>query len=206
MSQELKVRKQSLASHHSVLILQRSNDGDLVSLTSQAFQIDQRMTEKAEASPTTGVRLIAIFKLVKGFLLFAVGMGALKLLHKDMAGVLMRWINILRVDPNNRFIHRLLVQVWFVDDRTLARISAGTFFYAALLFTEGVGLWLAKRWAKYFTVIITASLLPLEAYELVKRFSMAKIFVIVINVAVVWYLVATLMDEPKDNALSFLDK
>ena len=93
------------------------------------------------------------------------------------------------------------MKVWLVDDCTLARISAGTFCYAALLFTEGIGLLLAKRWAKYFTVIITASLLPLEAYEIVKHFSIAKIFVIAINVGVVWYLVVKLMDETQAKSL-----
>ena len=158
------------------------------------------MSQNAEGSRPLAVRLIAIFKLAKGLLLFAVGIGALNLLHKDVVEVLMRWVNVLRVDPDNHFIHGLLVKVWFVDDRTLAKISAGTFFYAALLLIEGVGLWLAKRWAKYFTVIITGSLLPLEAYELAKRLSLARILVIVINIALVWYLVATLKKEPAANA------
>jgi uncharacterized membrane protein (DUF2068 family) len=163
--------------------------------------MDQKMTQNPEASHSTGVRLIAIFKLVKAFLLFAAGIGTFNLLHKDVGQVLMRWVDILRVDPDNRFIHSLLVKVWLVDDRQLARISAGTFCYAALLLTEGIGLLLAKRWAKYFTVIITASLLPLEAYELVKHFSMAKILVIAINVGVVWYLVVKLMGETQAKSL-----
>jgi hypothetical protein len=53
----------------------------------------------------TGLRLIAVFKLVKGLLLLAVGVGALKLLHKDVGEVALRWVNVLRVDPDNRFIH-----------------------------------------------------------------------------------------------------
>ncbi len=137
----------------------------------------------------TGLLLIALFKLVKGLLLVGVGMGALKLLHKDVAETLADWIAILRVDPDNRFIHKLLAKLWFVDDRKLEEISAGTFFYAALLLTEGTGLWLRKRWAEYLTTLVTGSLIPLELYELARRVSAAKILVIGINVAVVWYLV-----------------
>ena len=159
------------------------------------------MTQTPKASPSTGVRLIAIFKLVKAFLLFAAGIGTYNLLHKDAAQVLLRWVDILRVDPDNHFIHSVLVKLWLVDDRKLAQISAGTFCYAALLFTEGIGLLLAKRWAKYFTVIMTTSLLPLEAYELVKHFSMAKILVIAINVGVVWYLLVKLMGETQAKRL-----
>jgi hypothetical protein len=46
---------------------------------------------------------IAVFKLVKGVLLVAVGIGALKLLHKDVAQTVLHWVDVLRVDPDNRF-------------------------------------------------------------------------------------------------------
>jgi uncharacterized membrane protein (DUF2068 family) len=58
-----------------------------------------------------------------------------------------------------------------------------------LLLTEGVGLFLRKRWAEYLTIFVTASLIPIEIYELGKKFSATKIIVLAINVAVVIYLV-----------------
>jgi len=137
-----------------------------------------------------GLWLIAIFKLVKGVLLLATGIGALTLLHKDVAEVVAQGVALLRVDPDNRLVHRLLAKLLLVDDRKLEELSAGTFFYAGLILTEGVGLMLRKRWAEYFTIIVTSSFIPLEIYELVKRFSVAKLAVLGINVAVVWYLVA----------------
>ncbi len=136
--------------------------------------------------------LIAVFKLIKGALLIAVGIGGLKLLHRDVSEVVGQWIDALRIDPNNRYIHRLLVRLWTVDERKLEEISAGSFFYAGLLLTEGFGLLFEKRWAEYFTVIITGSLLPLEVYELVRGVSLAKILLLIVNVAVVWYLIARL--------------
>ena len=45
-----------------------------------------------------------------------------------------------------------------------------------------------KRWAEWFTVIITSSLVPFEVYELYRDPSAMKILVLVINVAVVIYL------------------
>ena len=105
------------------------------------------------------LRLIALFKLIKGMLLVAAGIGALRLLHRDVADVVERWIDVLRVDPDNRFIHSVLVKVLTVNDRSLKEISAGTFAYAALFLTEGTGLLLRKRWAQYFTIIVTGSFL-----------------------------------------------
>jgi uncharacterized membrane protein (DUF2068 family) len=136
--------------------------------------------------------LIAAFKLVKGLLLLAVAIGALTLLGDDVSKKVAYWIALLGVDPNNRHIHRLLVKLTRVDNSKLEQISAGTFFYSALLLTEGIGLFLRKRWAEYLTIFITGSLIPLEIYELAQEFSKTKVVVLVINVAVVVYLVIRL--------------
>jgi uncharacterized membrane protein (DUF2068 family) len=82
----------------------------------------------------------------------------------------------------------LIRKLWTVDDTRLVAISAGTFFYAALMLTEGIGLALRKKWAEYFTIVATSSLIPLEIYELVQEFSVIKVVVIAVNLVVVGYL------------------
>jgi uncharacterized membrane protein (DUF2068 family) len=133
--------------------------------------------------------LIALFKLIKGLLLVAVGIGALRLLHRDVADTVMHWVNILRVDPDNRFIHAALTRALSISPKQLKVTSAGTFIYAALLLTEGTGLLLRKRWAEYFTIITTGGLVPLEVYEISRHVTAAKIVVLAVNVAIVVYLV-----------------
>jgi uncharacterized membrane protein (DUF2068 family) len=134
------------------------------------------------------ILLIATFKLAKGLVLVAVGIGALKLLRHDVASSLAHWVAVLRVDPDNRYINRLVVWLLAVNRRKLEEISVGTFFYAAVFLTEGTGLALGKRWAEYFTIIVTGSFIPLETYELIRRFSVGKLIVMATNVAVVLYL------------------
>jgi len=134
--------------------------------------------------------LIALFKLTKGILLLLVGIGAHKLLHRDVAETVGHWVDILRVDPDNRYIHRLLVHVLAVTPAQLKAASVGTFVYAGLLLTEGTGLLLRKRWAEYFTIITTAGLIPLEIYEIIHRVTIAKCVILAINVAIVVYLIA----------------
>jgi len=63
------------------------------------------------------------------------------------------------------------------------------------LLTEGSGLLLGKRWAKYFSVIVTGSFIPLELWELVKQFNVNKTIVIGVNIIVVWYLILRLKRE-----------
>lgn len=143
-------------------------------------------------SHASGLRVIAAFKLLKGFALLAAGVGILKLLHKDIAAEIEHWINIFQVDSHNHFIHLLLEKVSKLDGRRLKELSAGTFIYSAIFFVEGIGLALSKRWAEYFTIIVTSSLLPIEIYELVKHASLGKGFALLINLAVVAYLVREL--------------
>jgi uncharacterized membrane protein (DUF2068 family) len=60
--------------------------------------------------------------------------------------------------------------------------------FAALESAEAVGLWLNKRWAEYLTFIATTALVPFEIYELSNGISAFKIVALIINLAVVIYL------------------
>jgi uncharacterized membrane protein (DUF2068 family) len=148
-------------------------------------------------SHSRGLMLIAAFKLLKGFVLLAVAIGALRLLHRDLAGVVDHWVNAFRVDPHNRYLNWLLAKLPMIDDRKLKELSVGTFIYSAVFLTEGVGLALHKRWAEYFTIITTSSFLPLEVYELIHHATIAKGVALAINIVVVIYLVRELRRYPK---------
>ena len=63
--------------------------------------------------------------------------------------------------------------------------------YTAVLVLEAVGLWYARRWAEYLTLIETGVLVPFEIYELTNRISALKILTLVINLAIVLYLLVS---------------
>lgn len=134
--------------------------------------------------------LIGLFKLMKAALLIAAGIGAIKLLHKDLAETVTHWVQVLRVDPDNRYVHGFLVRIFRVTPKQLRELSVGTFFYAGLFLTEGLGLLSRKHWAEYFTIVTTGLLIPLELYEMARHFTITKLVVTVVNVLIVWYLVA----------------
>jgi uncharacterized membrane protein (DUF2068 family) len=141
--------------------------------------------------------LIALFKLFKAALLIVVGLGALKLLHKDLSTTALHWAQVLHMDPENRYIHRILARVFRVTPKQLKELSVGTFIYAGLFLTEGLGLLLRKHWAEYFVIVTTSLLVPLEIYELVRHFTVVKLAVLVINVLIVWYLVVRVRSRSK---------
>src|ERR1700691_50709 len=135
------------------------------------------------------IRLIAVFKLLKAVLLIAFGVGAFRLLHKDLGSVLEHWIEALRLDPGQHFLDVALAKTSDVSPAQIKQVGVGSFIYAALFLTEGVGLWLRNPWAEWLTVILTSSLVPIEIYEIHRHPSWAKVAVLVFNVAIVVYLI-----------------
>lgn len=144
-----------------------------------------------------GLVLIAIFKLLKGVLLLIVGIGALSLLHKDVSEVVEHWTHLLQLNMQNRWIQNLVIKLGLVDRRELGLIAGTTFFYSALLLTEGVGLLLEKVWAEYLTFIITTSFIPIEVYELMRRLTVPRVVILAVNVLIATYLAVRLQQNAK---------
>jgi len=140
--------------------------------------------------PRFGVlRTIALYKIVKVLLLLAVAYGELRLRDASLAAKLLSWAQARPYGLEHRIVTQLLE--WF-SGLSVSRIYAlrmVTLAYAAVFAVEGVGLWMQKRWAEWLTVIITASLIPLEAWEIFYRPTIGKVLILLANVAVVAYLV-----------------
>ena len=122
--------------------------------------------------------------------LIALGFGAVRMLHRDLASSVLQWIHLLRVDPHNRYIHALLVKAFAVTPKQLEEFSVGTFIYAGLRLIEGVGLVMRKRWAEWLTAAATALFIPLELFEIYRHVSWIRVGLFVVNVAIVVYLIA----------------
>jgi uncharacterized membrane protein (DUF2068 family) len=145
------------------------------------------------------IRLIAFFKLLKAILLIAVGVGAFKMVHTDLTGPLAEWAARLGLDPGSGYVGRAILKAATLTPDKIKAVGAGSFIYAALFVTEGVGLWLVKRWAEWFSVIITSSLVPIEVYEIHRHPTVLKIVALIVNLAVVAYLVYRLRTEHHDR-------
>jgi uncharacterized membrane protein (DUF2068 family) len=141
------------------------------------------------------ILLIAIFKLAKSALLIAAGIGLLSLVHHDVARVLTRGAELIRVDPNGRTAHAAIAKLDGLGTTRQELLGAGTFLYAAIFGAEGACLLTRKRWAEWFTVIVTASFVPLEVYEIAREPHLVRIVVLVANLAIVAYLIWRLRRE-----------
>jgi uncharacterized membrane protein (DUF2068 family) len=139
------------------------------------------------------IQLIGVFKLLKAAMLLALGLGALSMRHQH--SWLNTWVHAVAADPHGRYVAELLAKITSFHVRQLVEIGVGSLVYASVFMTEGIGLILRKGWAEVLTVFITISFIPLEVYEMVEHASWAKIVVIIVNVAIVIYLVRRLRRE-----------
>lgn len=150
---------------------------------------EKRIPSAARRQPPARVLLlIAIFKLAKAITLIAAGIGALRLLNPAVAAHVEGWLTQVQLAPGRRIL-ALLARA---NEHQIKALGALAFGYALVFLIEGTGLLLRKRWAEWFTIVVTGSLLPFEFYELAKGFSLAKAAAIAINIAVVIYLVIRL--------------
>ena len=148
---------------------------------------------RKQASPHhTGIVAIAVFKLVKGGLLLLVGVGLLEVMHADIAALFTLLIDALHLNTHTRFVHALLLKVDALQPHSILVAGLVSLGYAALLLTEGVGLWLEISWAAYLTVVSTSALIPLEIYELTRRATATRAILLVVNLLIVLYLLKQL--------------
>ncbi len=140
-----------------------------------------------------GLRIIAIGKLFKVVTLLVFGILALAMASGgDPPEAFRHWLHALQIDEGGHLIHGALSKLTGVAPKKLAELGIGSFVYAALFAVEGTGLWLEKRWAEWFTLGITLSFIPIEIIELAKHASAPRIIVLILNVAVLVYLVIRL--------------
>ena len=98
-------------------------------------------------------------------------------------------LETLHLNADSRILHGLVLKVDALQPHSLFMMSLVSMVYAALLLTEGVGLWFEFSWAAYLTVISTSLLLPFELYEVIERITAVRIGVLLLNLVIVLYLV-----------------
>jgi uncharacterized membrane protein (DUF2068 family) len=137
----------------------------------------------------TGLVLIAAYKLLGALLFIAIGVGALRLLHKDIDDVVWRMIGDLKMNPESRLVNFLFEKAELLNDPILRRIGLVAFCYAAVGILEAIGLYLEKAWGEFLTLAITASFLPFEIHEIMRRLTPVRVGLLVANILVLIYLI-----------------
>jgi uncharacterized membrane protein (DUF2068 family) len=148
----------------------------------------------------TGLYLIGLFKLAKAVFFLGMSLGALHFLHHDLTDAVNHVITDLHFDPESRLVDFVMDKVGLITHHRLRLISVGTFLYSGLCTVEAYGLLRRKVWAEFFTLWLSLSFIPWEAWELVRRPSLWHVSILLTNIAVVAYLVWMLRRKKKRRA------
>ena len=145
--------------------------------------------QAARAPRFNVLRTIAVYKLVKVLLLVALALGEVRLRDASLTDKLLVWVSARPHGLEHDVVTHLIQWLSGLTTSRMHTLRIVTLAYAAVFATEGVGLWMQKRWAEWLTVIITASLIPLEVWEMIFRPSIGIGAVLVANTVIVIYLV-----------------
>jgi uncharacterized membrane protein (DUF2068 family) len=139
--------------------------------------------------------VIGAFKLLKAALLTMTGLAILLISPEGVAARLQGAVGFVGVAPGGQLLGRLTERLLSLDEKTARYLGALALVYAAVFVTEGAGLILRRRWAEWLTVVVTASFIPFEIYELCVRFGAGKVITLILNAAIVFYLVVRRLRE-----------
>ncbi|MBY8888690.1 DUF2127 domain-containing protein [Streptomyces sp. PTM05] len=159
------------------------------------------------------LRLLAVERVVRGVFIVLVAVAVWKFSNSQNAvqRLFEQDLTVFRpvalhfhYDVNHSPIVDTIRKTFTYKRSTLLGVAAALLAYALIELVEGVGLWLAKRWAEYLTVVATAAFLPLEVYELTEKVSGLKIATLALNVlAVVYILLAKRLFGLRGGAKAF---
>lgn len=124
-------------------------------------------------------------------LVAALKLPALQNLAEELVDALRNVVDNSARGASHEFFTRELQRVAGLQADSLLAIAVVSAAYAAVQTAEAVGLWKGKRWAEYLTVVETGALIPFEIYELTEGVSAFKVAALVVNLAIVaWLIVA----------------
>jgi uncharacterized membrane protein (DUF2068 family) len=134
------------------------------------------------------MRLLAGYKLLLGLLLAVVAFELVRFIDEDLVAVVHVWILRLHADPHHPVVRLVVRKVSSVHVETLEEVAFLTGFLGGVHLIEAFGLWLKKPWAEYLCIISTCVFIPLEVHEMIVGFHVLKLFTLVLNLTIVWYL------------------
>jgi uncharacterized membrane protein (DUF2068 family) len=125
---------------------------------------------------------------MKSVVLTALGIALLATRHSDPVALVMRLALTIHLPASSRLLDRAIAALSTLTVSRQTTLAITAFAYAILMAAEGVALSLRKPWARWFTVVASSSLVPIEVYEIVREVHPVRILVLIINVAIVVYL------------------
>lgn len=142
------------------------------------------------------LKIIAVFKIFKGVALLLLGLSLLFLNGRPV------WLDQISDWTEDQLLLHHTKAVVFLLNKLQEAVTGGgalratgflSLFYCAVLLTEGIGVYLEKRWAEFLMIFATGALIPLEIRHVWHRLVshhpiVAPLILLLANCFIVWFL------------------
>jgi uncharacterized membrane protein (DUF2068 family) len=135
---------------------------------------------------------IAAERALRSVLLVAVGIVLVSHPHANWASDIAHTAERLGLDPKGNWIKSLIEKVKKIHSQQDLIFGLAALAYGVLEGAEAYGLWTRRVWGEWLTVLATSLLFIPELWELTKSATVVKVGALLVNVAVVAYLVLRL--------------
>ena len=150
------------------------------------------------------LKIIALFKIFKGSLLFGLGFSLLFLNSRPA------WLDQISDWADDQLLLHHSKAITFLLNKLQDALSGGALratailalFYCAVLFTEGIGVYMQKRWGELLMIFATGALIPLEVrhtwHQLTRHQPIiAPLLLLLANCFIVWFLYMVLRRDKR---------
>ena|SRR5271155_3223570 len=145
------------------------------------------------------LRAVASVEFAKGILAIVGGVVAILLLHRDTWVMAESLLALFHINTDRRSAQLFLD---LADDLTDSRLWWAVrilFFYSALRFAEGYGLWNQRTWAEWFALGSGTLLLPFEIRELLRGITVLRSAVFAVNIGIILYMFYLLREGRRER-------
>ena len=131
---------------------------------------------------------IAAERAFRTVVLAIIGIVLLTHPHTNWSVEITTFAKKLGLDPKQNWIQRILKDVARVNARRSEVFGTVALAYAVLEGAEAYGLWRRRVWGEWLTLLATSLLLIPEVWELTKSTTPLKVAALLVNIAIVLYL------------------
>ena len=132
--------------------------------------------------------VIIAMKLLKAISLLLLAVGVYKLSDDNLPEVFRGFLKFWHLDPERKFFVELADKVDKLTEQGMVRLAWGTVLYSLFSLVEGVGLIFRVPWAGWLAIGESAFFIPVEIIELMHHPTGVILFILAINIFIVWYL------------------
>ena len=144
---------------------------------------------KSVVNRATGLHLVALFEAAKGLLVLLVGLELLSLIHQGVQNVGEAIVERFHLNFARHHPRILLYAATHFNESNVHLLALAALAYSTVRFIEAYGLWRMRAWAEWFAILSGGVYLPFELYELVHKPTVIKAAVLLVNAAIVAYLI-----------------